>query len=387
MSEKKTKIALVMAGGGARAAYQIGVLKAIADMLPRKITNPFPIICGTSAGAINAASLATHAYSFRKSVQRLLIIWANFHAEHVFRTDVPGIMRTGLHWLLAMMSVGVGARRGSLYLLDREPLRKLLERYMHTEDIQHSIDKGYLHALSVSVSGYSSHESVSFFHGHPELEGWKRFRRIGAKSEIGVEHLMASSAIPFIFAPERIHREYFGDGSMRQIAPISPALHLGAEKVMVIGNRMEHVDELARISEHQEPTIGQIAGHALDSIFLDSLEADIERLERINRTVGMIPEKQRIKHDIGLRHVGVLVISPSQDIGKLAEEYTHELPRSIRFLLRGIGGTKRSNSNLVSYLLFEKAYCRRLIDLGFHDAQAKKTEILEFLGENANPGN
>lgn len=379
MNNETPKTGLIMTGGGARAAYQVGVLKAVADILPRRASSPFQVICGTSAGAINATALATHAYDFRKSVQRLSIIWSNFHADQVFRTDALGILRTSFNWFMALMSLGMSRHSRYLSLLDRSPLKKLLEHYIRTSDIQHSIDKGFLHALSVTASGYTSHQSVSFFHGQPEIESWKRFRRIGARAEINVDHLMASSAIPFIFPPQKVNREYFGDGSMRQIAPISPALHLGADKVMVIGNHIEG-QEPARTRDSRAPTIGQIAGHVLDSIFLDSLDADLERLQRINDTVGLIPQKQRDKHGFPLRHVDVLVISPSQDIGELAEEYANQLPRSIRLLLRGIGAYRRDGSNLISYLLFERAYTRRLIELGYQDTMDKKHELMQFLG-------
>jgi NTE family protein len=312
-------------------------------------------------------------------VQRLLYIWANFHSEQVFRTDVLGIMRISLRWIAAIISIGLSRHSGTLFLLDRTPLRRLLERYIQTEDIQHSIDKGYLLALSVTASGYTSHQSVSFFHGHPDQQPWKRFRRIGARTEIGVDHLMASSAIPFIFPPQRINREHFGDGSMRQIAPISPALHLGADKVLVIGNHMESDEVMPRVRELCEPSIGQIAGHVLDSIFLDSLDADVERLKRINNTIELIPQKQRDKHGFPLRNIEVLVISPSLNMGELAEEYIDQLPLTIRLLLRSIGAYRRNGSNLVSYLLFEKAYTRRLIDLGYQDAMNKRRELITFL--------
>lgn len=374
----KPKTGLILAGGGARAAYQVGVLRAIAEMLPPDSPNPFPILCGTSAGAINATTLAIYATRFREGVRRLSHVWRNFHVHQVFRVDARGVLASGLRWSAAMLLGGLGQRNPHA-LFDRAPLRRLLQRTMPCEKIQQSIEAGALHALSVTASGYGSGQSVTFYQGVSSLTAWRRARRVGAAANITIDHLMASSAIPLVFAASRINREYFGDGSMRQIAPISPALHLGAERVLVVGVRHEAPPVPARADINEYPSLAQIAGHVLNSIFLDSLEADLERLQRINKTISLIPSEQLREGGVTLRKVDVLVISPSADLEKIAARHAHHLPRTVRFLLRGLGAFNRNGSNLVSYLLFEKPFCRELIDLGYQDAMHRREEILRFL--------
>ena len=374
----KPIVGLVMGGGGARAAYQVGVLKAIAEMLPDGGPNPFPVLCGTSAGAINATALAIYARRFHTGVRRLNYVWRNFEVNQVYRADGRGLVANGLRWLGALLLGGLG-RRNPRALLDRAPLRELLEARLPCREIQASIDAGALRALSITCSGYNSGQSVSFYQGVDTLAPWKRARRVGAAASITLDHLMASSAIPFVFAAEPINREYFGDGSMRQVAPISPALHLGAERVLIIGVRHEAPPASVRPPAPEYPSLAQIAGHVLNSIFLDSLEADIERLQRINKTVSLIPSEYLQEHGVTLRKVDVLVISPSEDLEKIAARYVECLPRAVRWLLRGLGAYNRSGSNLVSYLLFEKPYCRALIALGYADAMVRRREILDFL--------
>jgi NTE family protein len=373
----KPKLAVVMAGGGARAAYQIGVLKAIAEMIPSGAPSPFNIICGTSAGAINAASLAAKADHFKNSVRRMHFVWSNFSSDQVFRTDTFGIIKTGLHLMLGMILGSLGKHR-SIYLLDRTPLQKLLEKYIDSGIFQRQIDNKSLHALNISATGYSSRQSVSFYHGHTSLNNWNRAQRIGVATRITVDHLMASSAIPILFAPIKLNREYFGDGSIRQTAPISPALHLGADRVLIIGNH-EADPEFERATNAKPPSLGEIAGHTLNSIFLDSLDTDIERLHRINKTVSLIGDKTLEQHGVALRQVELLVISPSEDIGKMAADYAHELPWSIKILLRAIGAYSKTDSTFMSYLLFEKGYCNALIKLGYEDTMRDKDNILHFL--------
>ena len=378
-SASPAKVGLILTGGGARAAYQVGFLRAVSHMLPRGAPNPFTIICGTSAGAVNAAALASNATDFHRAVRQMLLIWKYFHVDQVYRSDVLGVFGTGMRWIMAMLLGGLGKNNPSS-LLDNSPLSQLLRERLDLGGIRRSIDAGALYALSITVSGYASGQSVSFFQGVPGLAGWQRARRIGIPEIIDFEHLLASSALPFIFPAVPLRREFFGDGSMRQIAPISPALHLGADRVVVIGvGRQMQNSSPQRVRMSSYPSLAQIAGHALNSIFLDSLEIDIERLQRINKTISLIPREQRDKHNVQLREVDVLVISPSEEIDRIAARYSRELPRSIRFLLRGLGAARSGGATLTSYLLFEPAYCRALIALGYKDTMARREEVLKFI--------
>jgi NTE family protein len=369
---------LVLTGGGARAAYQVGVLRALSHILPRGCPNPFPIVCGTSAGAINAAALAASATDFHRAVRRLLLVWKFFHAEMVYRTEPSAVLKTGLHWLAALLAGGLG-RNNPRSLLDNSPLRGLLSKFLDLENIQRSIDTGVLRAVGVTMSGYTSGHSVTYFQGVPGLPEWRRARRIGLAGTIEMDHLLASSSLPFIFPAVRVHREYFGDGSMRQIAPISPALHLGADRVLVIGVGRPASERTERFRVEGYPSLAQIAGHALNSIFLDTLEVDLERLQRINRTLSLIPPEARSRSEIPLRIVDTLVIRPSQELDAIALRFAHTLPRSIRWLLRGLGGTRRGGGNLISYLLFEPEYCQALINLGYHDTMGRREEVEKFI--------
>jgi len=263
-------------------------------------------------------------------------------------------------------------------------MQNFLEQVLPCEKIQEGIDTGLVHALSITASGYGSGHSVTFYQGRAEISPWKRARRVGIPTQISIQHLMASSAITFMFPAVHVNREYFGDGSMRQIAPISSALHLGAERVLVVGVGNSATGEHEKRNKiNNYPSLAEIAGHALDSIFLDSLEVDLERLRRINQTVSVIPEDMR--GGIQLRYIEALVITPSQPLEKIAERYVSNLSWAIRFLLRLVGVMRGSGANLVSYLLFEKHYCRALIDLGYQDALSRRDEILRFLDSESAP--
>jgi NTE family protein len=378
VAKNKKKIGLILSGGGARAAYQIGVLKAISELLPRGAANPFPIICGTSAGAINSAALAIYGARFSDAVGRLLKIWRNFRVHHVFRSDVPGVMKSGAHWLAALFLGGLG-KRNPASLLDRAPLCRLLKKFMPCDRIAESLEAGVLESLAITASSYGSGKSVIFYQTRKEVTPWFRARRYGKEEVITEDHLMASSAIPFVFSAIKIRNEYLGDGSMRQTAPISPVLHMGADKVLVIGVTNSEIETNVVTEDPGYPSIAQVAGHILNSIFLDSMEADLERLQRINNTLSSISNHQLEEHGMKLRPIDVLVVEPTQDLQLISSKYVKSLPWTIRFLLRGVGAFNKNGSSLISYLMFEKPFCRELISLGYADAMQRKSEIIEFL--------
>lgn len=368
---------LILSGGGARAAYQVGVLMAIADIAPKDIKSPFDIISGTSAGAINATALASQAVHFRTGVRGLERIWSTLTAENVYRTDWSSFAGLIFRWLMA--SIRRGESHLAYSLLDNSPLGKLLEQSINFKKIQRQLDEGNLYALSITAAGYSSGESVSFYQAAVEIEGWRRVRRVGVPTQIGIEHLLASSALPILFPAVKINREYFGDGAIRQLAPLSPALHLGARKILVIGVSGVAGSTPRRISGDVYPSPAQIIGHVMNSAFVDAFEADVERLERINRTVRSIPLEVRRENNMELREVNLLKIFPSQPLDEIAARHAHELPRNIRALLSGSGALKRGGGTAVSYLLFEPGFCRELMALGYTDAISRRDELAEFL--------
>lgn len=370
------KAALVLTGGGARAAYQVGVLSAIREIRGRRAGNPFPILCGTSAGGINAVALAVFSSDFNRGVRMLARIWRQFHVDQVYRADAAALLATGMRWASAL-ALGWAVRQTPGSLLDNSPLRRLLTEVLDFSAIGRSIEQGHLHAVSVAASGYSSGESLVFFEAVPEVQAWRRMQRLGVRTAIGVDHLLATSAIPFVFPPVRINREWFGDGSMRQLAPISPAIHLGADRILVIGSG--RLVEEGRQRTEGYPSLAQIAGHALSSIFLDGLSVDLERLQRINITAGAMSPEQRAAAGIYLRPIETLVISPSQRLDAIAGRNRDSLPLALRTVLRGVGAMRRDGSTLLSYLLFEPPFTQALMELGYKDTMDRRGEVAAFL--------
>jgi NTE family protein len=384
---------LVLSGGGARAAYQVGVLQALSrlrhDTPGAAGRNPFGIICGTSAGAINAAALACNADRFDDAVESIAAVWRDFQAEQVYRADSIGVLRSGAQWL-SMLSIGWvlarWRRARPRSLLDNEPLAGLLQRLVPLERLPRMLALRHLQALAVSASSYTSGEHMTFFASASEVAPIRRSQRQMVPERIGWDHLLASSAIPFVFPAQRLEHAgqggWYGDGSMRQTAPISPAIHLGAQRVLIIGVGRLHEPPGRSVPDQGYPTLAQIGGHAMSSIFLDGLSVDIERLHRINRTLELLTPEQRLATP--LQPIQALVIAPSQRIDEMAARHQHALPRPVRALLRGVGSTSRAGdargAALASYLLFEAPFTRELMALGEADTLARADEVRAFFG-------
>jgi NTE family protein len=379
--QEKQVTGLILPGGGARNAYQAGVLKAIADMLPEDARNPFDVISGSSSGALNAVLLASSASRFREGVDRLWGIWANFHIGKVFRVDRWTAIKSAFGWVANFLLGGLKAQPRSV--LDNSPLRELLERHIRFARIHQAIEAGDLRAVSVTASGYTSGLSVAFYQGVKDLVPWKRARRTGLPTELTLNHLMASSAIPVLFPAVKLRNEYFGDGSMRQTAPLSPALHLGANRLLIIGVRNSTLDPSPEDTRDVNyPSFGQISGYIFDTLFMDSLDADIERMRRINYTITETRAKRVEYKDTSLRQIDYLVISPSQDVRDIVARYVQNFPKSVRILLKGIGALTREGRPLMSYLMFDAPFCKDLMELGYSDGMAAREQILHLLGQD-----
>jgi len=367
------KTAILLTGGGARAAYQVGVLKAIAQQYPRNSKIPFQIICGTSAGAINGTAIACYASCFQLGVKKLEWVWKNFHTGQVYYSDY---IRATWHLLRGFLSAFQAdyANHKPVSMLDNKPLKILLNNMLDLKRLDRNIMGGYLDSVSVTASCYNSGDSITFFQSRNASE-WQRSRRCGQRTLLGIHHLMASAAIPLVMPSVRINQQYFGDGSVNQLAPLSAPIHLGADRILIVGleqpRRREHLQQMPH-----HPNLSTIAGHLLDSIFSDTLNADLERMQRVNKTLETL---QQHNIETELKPVHSYLINPSVNFNALASEHFLALPMAIRSLLRNIGIKQHSDSSLASYLLFEKNFTKRLIELGYQDAMVQMDDLMTFL--------
>jgi NTE family protein len=366
-------VGLVLTGGGARSAYQVGVLMALAEFLPRA-RNPFQVIVGTSAGAVAASVLAAEAHQWRRAIAGLQSVWANFRSSQVFHVDSSHMLRAGAHWALSLLSGGL-VLAPPKSILDNTPLRELLSAHVDCAGIQRSIARGHLHAFALCATSYTSGHSVSFYDGVESVHDWSRVQRIGRRTELTLDHLMASAAIPLLFPPMKVGNDFFGDGAMRQQHPLSPAVHLGADRLLVIGVRARG-DAGVTVNRRTTvlPSPGEVFGYMLDTLFTDQIYGDLEQLERMNDLVRCAPQTTH-----GERTIETLMMAPSVDPREIAARHLAEMPGGLRALLRVIGGRDQSGVQLASYLMFEAGYTQALIDLGYRDAMQARTALVAFM--------
>jgi NTE family protein len=372
---------LVLTGGGARAAYQVGVLRALSEIAPGGAL-PFDILAGISAGAINTIALATYAENFQEAAKRLSATWAGLTPDRVFRTGTLRLASIGSRWLRDLSAGGLVGKSGINYLLDSAPLRDLIASEIPLGRMRRHLRAGRLRGVAVSATNYHTGSGVTFFEGAADIEPWTRSTRIGVRGRITVEHVMASAAIPVFFAPVAIGGTFYGDGCVRMVYPMSPAIHMGAERVVAVSVRHLHTPTETAQREVREKAdsmpLSEIAGVLLNAVFLDSVDSDLERLTRVNRTLELVPREKL--ENLGMRPIPALVLRPSEDLGKLAADEYVRFPRMLRYLLKGIGASGHAGEDLLSYLAFEPTYVRRVMELGYDDTMARKHEVAEFLG-------
>ncbi len=374
-------VGLVLTGGGARGAYQVGAVKALAEILGARQT-PFQVLAGSSAGAINATALAGRAEDFSSAAEELEARWLSLEPGRIYRTDAARLLAIGSHWLRDLSGGGILGRSRINFLLDASPLRDFLAEVLPLARIPAQIASGRLRGVAVSVTSYDSGLGITFFDGAPDVRPWVRATRVGLRERLRLPHVLASAAIPIFFPPVRIKRSFYGDGCVRMTAPLSPAVHMGAERIVAISVRHWRASEelLARRRPRskKELALSEIGGVLMNAVLLDALEADVERLETVNRLVGAMPLAERRKS--AAREIPILVLRPSQDLGDLAEDQYLRFPRAMRYLLKGLGATTDHGSDLLSYLAFEPVYVGRLVELGYRDTLVRRAEVERFFG-------
>ena len=369
-ADSSSDLAVVLSGGGARAAYQVGVLAAIAERHPDAT---IPIITGVSAGAINATYLAAHRGSLRHAVTALRGQWLRLTSDRVYRLPTVGVAKAllrGVGWLLHPH------RTAPVHgLLDMRPLAHFLREVVDFGGIEENIAAGRLKALALSATSYDTGLTVTFVQGRDDLALWRRAQRVAVRGDVTISHVLASSAIPIVFPAVKLDGGFFGDGSVRQTAPLAPAIHLGARRIVAVG--MRGLVEDAHAVEGEYPTPAQVAGLLLHSVFLDALDADVERLERTNRLLEALPPGHPAA--AGLQPVRLFWIRPSRDLGAMARGYIPRLPKLMDLVVHGIGGREERGADFLSYLLFEPEYTGLLMELGYEDALARWPELEDVL--------
>lgn len=369
------KLAIVLNGGGARGSYQAGVLRALYEII-KKDQNLFDIITGNSAGAINAIFLANNARDWGSSTQYLVDLWKRIKPEDVFDISNYAMARIGSRWVKGTIFRNTSSGDPFNGILNTEPLRKFLMREVDFKELHHLIQEKYISAVALSTTNYFSGSSVVFFDGEKKITEWSKSDRFSVRTELNVEHVMASSAIPLFFPPVKIANSYYGDGCIRQVTPLSPAIHLGATKLMTIGIRhkrsQETIKELA-LKPNLPPQISQVGGVMMNAIFLDSLDTDVERLEKMNIMVSIMGKHSPWKH------IPILSLNPSRDLGAMTKKLNNEMPKFLRYFLSSIGVTGLSGLDLLSYLAFDSSYTLQVTELGYEDTWARKNEILNFI--------
>ena len=376
---------LVMTGGGARGAYQAGVLKRIGELKRVQIHgNPFPIIGGASAGAINGTALATGCDDFASATRILAEVWANLKPSDIFHCDVLSQAHNSLTWILDLSFGAVFGGGNARSLLDASPLRTFLNRHLVCDRIQENIKRGNLYALAISTTNYNSGKSYLFIQGQKGHPMWNRVRLVTVATKITVDHVCASAAIPLVFQPVKLKTPrgsaFFGDGCVRLQQPLSPVVRLGAEKVFAIGVRWGKGEAQEQTMDESNPSISQVMGVLFNVMFLDHLATDVEHLERLNQMLsdGHITQLG-IEGSEKIRPLRTFIITPSVNLSELAEQHRKEMPNLIHYFVSSLGRDAASCADLMSYLLFTPKYTRDLIEIGYDDASERIDEIEDFL--------
>ncbi len=378
-------LGLVMTGGGARGAYQAGVLKRIGEI--RRIQeegNPFPIIGGSSAGSVNGGALAAGCDEFSIATKILAKLWAELRPSDIFRCDALSQARNSITWILDLSFGAVLGGGNAKSLLDATPLRQFLAAHLDTSRIQDNIRRGHLYALAISATNYNSGKSYLFIQGAKGHPMWNRSRRVTLATKITTDHICASAAIPLVFQPVRLKTAkgtaYFGDGCVRLQQPLSPVIRLGAERVFGIGVRGESLEHQEEAASDSEPSLAQVMGVLFNVMFLDHLATDVEHLDRLNKLMrdGRISLSEAEDCE-RMRPLETLLVTPSVDLSELARRHQKDMPYLIQYFVNGLGRDAVSCADLMSYLLFTPKYTRALIDIGYNDANNRIDEIEDFI--------